>query len=118
MRFFSIPTYSFLSSKPVAPVPWLLLAENTSSLFTVPNRRVYTQNHTAAHKAHTAAHMLSLPLTPVQDATAAGAAAANAAAADASAAAAADASAAAANAAERTPFHGQAHNSRATFPPS
>ena len=59
--------------------------------------------HKTFCRAHTAAHMLSLPLTPVQDATAAGAAAANAAAADASAAAAADASAAAANAAERTP---------------
>ena len=55
--------------------------------------------------------MLSLPLTPVQDAAAADA---NAAAASA-AASAADASA---DTAERTPFHGQAHNSRATFPPS
>jgi hypothetical protein len=89
----------------------------TSFLFT--DRGTHTKlfvEPTPLHTKPTPLHtMLSLPLTPVQDATAADAAA-NA-AADASAAAAADAAAnaaadaASANAAERTPFHGQAHNS-------
>ena len=90
----------------------LLLARLFGSLTAGHTHKTFCRAHTAAHKAHTAAHMLSLPLTSVQDATAADANAA----ADAQAAAAA--ANAPANAAERTPFHGQAHNSWATFPPS